>query len=99
MGAQRTDYTTTSDKGEGANAGGRLARSAGSCRIASAIFSMTLRLAVGRVMPGTPTLSPPCTSTSAKAKATIRARSSLLSVARLEANPIDGDRSGQIQTV
>ena len=60
---------------------------------------MTLRLAVGAIRPGMPTRSPPATSSSASAKATISARSSLLSRAVLEANAIDGERSGQIQTV
>ena len=46
-----------------------------------------------------PTRSPPCTSTSASAKATTSARSSLLSVTSAEAKAIDGERSGQIQTV
>ncbi len=62
--------------GEGENDGGRLPRSVGSCTIASAIFSMMLRLAVGRIRPGMPTRSPPSTSTSASANATTSARSS-----------------------
>jgi hypothetical protein len=46
-----------------------------------------------------PTRSPPETSSSASAKATISVRSSLDSRAVLEANAIEGERSGQIQTV
>ena len=60
---------------------------------------MTLRLAVGRIRPGTPTRSPPCTRISASAKATTSARSSLLSLLKSEAKAIDGERSGQSQTV
>jgi hypothetical protein len=62
-------------------------------------LSITLRLAVGAIRPGTPTRSPPDTSSSASAKATISVRSSLDSRAVLEAKAIEGERSGQIQTV
>src|SRR5262249_8751478 len=98
-GTQRSDSTTISESGEGANDAGRLVRSVGSCRTASAIFSMTLRLAVGRMSPGMPTRSPPCTRTSAKANAIIMARSSLLLDDKADRKVIDGERSDQIQTV
>ena len=78
IGLHKSDSSTTSENGAGAKFGGRLGRSAVSCMIASAIFSMTLRFAVGRINPGMPTRSPPCTSTSASANATTSARSSLL---------------------
>ena len=51
----------------------------GSCMIASAMRSITARLPVGRIRPGTPTRSPASTSTSASANATTSVRSSLLS--------------------
>ena len=65
----------------------------------SAIFSMMLRLALGRIRPGMPTRSPPSTSTSASANATTSARSSLVSQTSGEANTIEGERSGQSHTV
>ena len=99
IGLHRSDKTTTSASGEGENDGGRLARAVGSWTIASAIRSITLRLAVGRMMPGMPMRSPPSTSTSASANATTSARSSLVSHASGEANAMEGERSGQIHTV
>jgi hypothetical protein len=62
-------------------------------------LSITLRLPVGRMMPGTPTRSPPSTRSSASAKAMISARSSLLSRDFFEANAIEAERSGHSHTV
>ena len=67
--------------------------------MAFAILSSTLRLPVGRIRPGMPTRSPACTSTSASAKAMTSVRSSLDSCASGDLKSIDGERSGQIQTV
>jgi hypothetical protein len=61
--------------------------------------SMTARLPVGRISPGSPTRSPASTSTSASANAITSARSSLLSFESFEVNVMDGERSGQIQIV
>ena len=46
IGLQRSDSTTTSDNGDGENEGGRLVRCVGSCSIAWASLSTTVRLAV-----------------------------------------------------
>src|SRR5439155_22738888 len=99
IGAQRSDSTTIAASADGTKDGGRLPRAASSCSIACAILSITLRLAVGFIRPGMPTRSPPETRSSASAKVTISERSSLLSRAPLEANAIDGERSGHSQTV
>ena len=99
IGDQKSDSTTISASADGTKDGGRLARVASSCSIACAILSITLRLAVGFIRPGTPTRSPPATRSSASAKVTISPRSSLELRACLEANAIDSERSGQIQTV
>ena len=99
IGLHRSESTTISESDAGAKPGGRLARSVGSCMIASAMRSITARLPVGRIRPGMPTRSPASTSTSASANAITSARSSLVSRTRREANTIDGERSGQIQTV
>src|SRR5262245_54326220 len=99
IGDQNSDSTTISASDDGTKDGGRLGLWASSCSIACAILSITLRLAVGLISPGTPTRSPPATSSSAKANATISDLSSLESRASLEAKAIDGERSGQIHTV
>ncbi len=99
IGDQKSDSTTISASADGTNDGGKLSRAASSCSIACAILSITLRLAVGFIRPGMPTRSPPATRSSASANVTIRARSNLLSRACLEANAIDGERSGQSHTV
>ena len=77
IGLHRSDRSSTSESGAGENVGGRLSRSPASRASACAILSITFRLAVGGITPGTPTRSPPCTSTSASASVTTSARSSL----------------------
>ena len=99
IGDQKSETTTISESFDGTNDGGRLARSVTSCTTAFAILSSTLRLPVGRIRPGTPTRSPACTSTSASANAITSVRLSFDSVASAEVKCIDGERSGQIQTV
>ena len=67
--------------------------------MASAMRSITARLPVGRIRPGRPTRSPASTRISAKANATVRQRSSLLSRASRDTNAIEGERSGHSQIV
>src|ERR1700736_1851115 len=99
IGDQKSDNTTISASADGTKDGGKLRRGASWCSIACDILSITLRLAVGLIRPGTPTRSPPATKSSASANVTIKARSSLLSRDCLDANAIDGERSGHSHTV
>ena len=86
IGAQRSDSSTLRRTATARSLAAGSAVRAASCTIACAIFSIMLRFAVGRIRPGMPTRSPPCTSTSARAKDTTNARSSLLHSVRAEVN-------------
>ena len=67
--------------------------------IASASLVVALRLADGRVRPRIATRSPPRTSSSAAASISTMARSRFVTLDRWLRKSIEGDRSGQSQTV
>ena len=100
IGDQKSDSTTISASAEGAKDGGRLGRSASSCSIACAILSMTLRLAVGAHQAGNADALAAGDQQLGEREGDDQRALELGSRAPVvEANAIDGERSGQIQTV